>query len=80
MGIGLWGVATSQFHEVAETTTGTTHGSSSSTLNPVLKGIRVFSSRARARPTAQLPKTPTTVKITVNRADSQKTGSVKTFW
>src|ERR671916_26820 len=80
IGIGLWGVATSQFHEVAETTTGTTQGSRSSTLNPVLKGIRVFNRSASARPTNQLPNTPTSVKITVKRVAAQKTGSVSTCW
>ena len=59
-------MATSQFHEVAETTTGTTQGNSSSTLNKPLAGIRVRSSSASARPMAQLPKTPTSVKTTVN--------------
>ena len=72
-------MATSQFHEVADTTTGTTHGSSSSTLNSPLPGILVFSRIARASPTSQLPKTPTSVKITVNRAAFQKVGSVSTF-
>ncbi|WP_236006708.1 hypothetical protein [Clavibacter zhangzhiyongii] len=66
IGTGLWGVATSQFHDVDETTTGTIHGSSSSTLKSPLAGIRVRSSSARARPTSHEPKTPTTVNTIVN--------------
>ena len=79
IGSGLCGVATSQFHAVAETTTGTTQGSSRSTRNTVLPGSRVFSRIARARPTNQLPNTPTRVKIRVNRAARQKPGSLSTL-
>ena len=56
MGIGLCGVATSQFHAVAETTTGTTHGSSSSTLKMPLPGIRVLQQQGECEadePTAE---------------------------
>src|SRR6266702_2229960 len=57
LGIGLSLVAMSQFHAVVETTTGTTQGSMSSTLNTVAPGTDVRSSSASARPTSQLPKT-----------------------
>src|ERR1017187_7623190 len=70
-GSGLCGVATRKFHDVAETTIGTTQGSSSSTLNTPRAGIFVRSSSATARPTAQLPNTPVTVKITVKLALAQ---------
>src|SRR3954447_8637475 len=76
-GIGLEEVATSQFQDVAETTTGTTQGSSSRTLNTPVPGILVRISSARARPMAQLPKTPARVKMTVNWAAFQKAGSPK---
>ena len=64
-------MATSQFQAVEETTIGTTQGSINSTLNTVFPGILVLSSSARPRPTSQEPNTPTTVKITVNRAAFQ---------
>ena len=70
-GIGLSGVATSQFQAVEDTTIGTTQGSSSSTLKVPPAGILVRSSRARPRPTSQEPNTPTMVKIRVNRAAFQ---------
>ena len=78
-GTGLSLVAMSQFHAVVDTTTGTTHGSMSSTLNAVAPGTDVRSSSARPRPITQLPKTPTTVKINVKRVALQKPGSVKTW-
>src|ERR1700712_5850217 len=64
-GIGLSGVASSQFHDVEVTTTGTTQGSNSSTLKVPRPGILVRSSNARPKPTSQLPNTPAMVKITV---------------
>ena len=76
-GIGLVGVATSQFQAVDETTIGTTQGSISSTLNTVFPGTLVRSSSARPIPTSQLPNTPTTVKMTVNRAAFQNRGLVE---
>src|SRR6185312_8986112 len=65
IGSGDCGVATSQFHDVAETTTGTTQGRRRSTLKMPLPGMRVLRNRASARPMTQLPKTPTTVKTMV---------------
>src|SRR4051794_28865923 len=65
IGIGLCGAPTSQFQEVAETTTGTIHGSSSSTLKSPPAGMRVRSSSESARPTSHDPNTPTTVKMIV---------------
>src|SRR5579875_589045 len=79
IGSGLCGVATSQFQEVADTTTGTTQGRSSRTLNRPPAGIRVRSRSAKARPTSQLPKTPVTVKIKVNKAPFQNQSSVRTL-
>src|SRR5688572_20032705 len=75
-GTGLCGVATSQFQAVADTTTGTTQGSNSSTLNAPLPGIRVRSSKANARPSAHDPNTPTIVKMTVNRVAFQNASDV----
>ena len=43
---------------VAETTIGTIHGSSRSTLKTARPGKSAWSSSAIPRPTAQLPKTP----------------------
>ena len=70
-GSGLAEVATSQFHEVADTTIGTTHGSSSRTLNIPRAGIIERSRRASPRPTSQLPNTPARVKMRVNSAARQ---------
>ena len=58
-GTQLVGEATSHFHAVAVTTTGTIQGSSSKVLNS--PGVWIFcrSSRASPRPTIQLPNTPT---------------------
>src|SRR3954454_1401464 len=75
IGSGLCGVAPSQFQAVADTTTGTTHGSSRSTLKTALPGILVFSRTAIASPSNQLPNTPTRVKISVNLAAAQNSGS-----
>src|SRR3712207_1476133 len=71
IGSGLCGVATSQFHDAADTTTGTIQGSRRSTLNTPPAGILVRSSSARASPMIQLPNTPTIVKTTVNRVECQ---------
>src|SRR4051812_5889372 len=77
-GSGLCGVATKKFHAVAETTTGTIHGISSSTLRMPPPGILVRRRRATARPSSQLPKTPQIVKIRVNLALFQKSGDLST--
>ena len=78
MGIGLSAVATRKLTAVAETTTGTTQGSSSNTLKTPLNGTSVRSSNAMPRPTIQLPNTPTSVKITVNLAAAQKSALCRT--
>ena len=71
-------MATSQFQAVADTTTGTTQGSNSSTLNSPLPGMRVRSSSANARPSNHDPKTPTIVKMIVNRVAFQNDSDVRT--
>src|SRR4051812_3943928 len=77
-GRGLCGVATSQFHDVAETTVGTTQGRRSSTLNSPPAGMWVRRSRLIASPTSQEPNTPTTVKTTVKDVADQNEGWVRT--
>jgi hypothetical protein len=64
---------------VADTTVGTTQGRMSSTFQNPLAGILVRNSSAMPRPTAQLPNTPTTVKISENRAALQNAGSFTTL-
>ena len=79
-GTGLVGVATSQFHDVDVTTTGTTQGSSSSVLKKPGACILFRSSSASARPTTQLPKTPTRQNTTVNRTACQNAGLCRAAW
>src|SRR5579859_6056675 len=76
--VGLPGEATSQFHEVEDTTIGTTQGRSRRTLNRPPAGILVRSRRARPRPTAHEPKTPTIVKTRVNWTAFQNAGEART--
>ena len=78
-GTTLLGVATSHFHAVAVTTTGTTHGRSSSVLRKLRPYILFLSSSASARPTTQLPNTPTRQYRIVNSTDCQKTGLCRTI-
>ncbi|BDZ48160.1 hypothetical protein GCM10025867_39430 [Frondihabitans sucicola] len=71
IGNGDCGVATNQFHDVADTTTGTIHGNNNNTLNKPFAGICVRNNNDNARPTIHDPNTPTIVKTNVNNAAFQ---------
>ncbi|GAB3398849.1 hypothetical protein GCM10027568_36320 [Humibacter soli] len=72
-------MATNQFHDVADTTVGTTHGSRSNTFQNPPNGILVRNNNANPKPTAQDPNTPTTVNTRVNHAACQNAGCCTTF-
>src|ERR1035441_893899 len=78
-GTGLPGVATSQFQAVEDTTTGTIQGNRRRVLNKPLACTLLRNSIARPRPMTQLPKTPTTQKMSVNSADCQNWGLLRSM-
>ena len=75
--MGLLLVATSQLIAVEDTTIGTTHGSSEQHLEEAAAGYPGTQQQRQASPTAQLPKTPTMVKMTREPGSLPERGLVR---